>query len=171
MSSIFLEDTEAAKAVLAVDNATRCAAYFRDAFRQPPPGTCYMCDKRYANKACLRDHMSVMHLGCQFPCVYFHCAKLFTSRRRRNAHIKTHLANEPCACEMCGAICLSLKSLILHKITHQTKKKYPCRYCSEHFTRTNDRTHHEQKHRLPEDTDDTDMSPSCTEDGESTDED
>ena len=85
-----------------------------------------MCDKSYANVACLHDHVSTMkHIvekQNQFPCK--ECVKSYGSRKSLNNHVnKTHKQETIVRKHQCSAIdCKKSYDLIESLNDHKRKK-------------------------------------------------
>ena len=98
----------------------------------PPSVICSQCNKKFANKASLRVHVTNMHSKTWDPCP--DCGKRFPSARLGHHRATVHGGDHHCP--KCGMVLSSKHALTRHiKEVHSANKVFPCSECKETFTR------------------------------------
>ncbi|KAL0124430.1 hypothetical protein PUN28_006339 [Cardiocondyla obscurior] len=111
------------------------------------PFKCNECDKRFRKKLDLQEHYNI-HSG-EKPFVCQLCNTAFYLRRQLSAHCRrTHpelKANKvtSTACDICGRVLATKRSLFRHKESHNPTKLYLCDYCGKSLSSAE----HLKKHR------------------------
>jgi len=111
------------------------------------PFKCNECDKRFRKKLDLQEHYNI-HSG-EKPFVCQLCNNAFYLRRQLSAHCRrTHpelKANKvtSTACDICGRVLATKRSLFRHKESHNPTKLYLCDYCGKSLSSAE----HLKKHR------------------------
>ena len=114
---------------------------------------CDLCDKKYAQKSNLVDHVEKSHnrkkpeiiLKCHI------CGKISPDKYKLRAHIENvHEKNDQIKCELCAEEFRCNDYLISHmREVHKFQKfDFRCEYCGDEFNQSSTlRTHTKQKHK------------------------
>ncbi|XP_014471774.1 PREDICTED: zinc finger protein 3-like isoform X4 [Dinoponera quadriceps] len=111
------------------------------------PFKCNECDKRFRKKLDLQEHYNI-HSG-EKPFVCQLCNNAFYLRRQLSAHCRRNhpelKANKvtSTACDICGRVLATKRSLFRHKESHNPTKLYLCDYCGKSLSSAE----HLKKHR------------------------
>nr|XP_012141949.1 PREDICTED: zinc finger protein 501-like isoform X1 [Megachile rotundata] len=111
------------------------------------PFKCNDCDKRFRKAIDLQEHYNI-HSGDQ-PFVCQLCNSAFYLRRQLSAHCRRMhpemKANKvtSTACDICGRVLATKRSLFRHKESHNPTKLYLCDYCGKSLSSAE----HLKKHR------------------------
>ncbi|XP_067205485.1 zinc finger protein 135 isoform X3 [Linepithema humile] len=111
------------------------------------PFKCNECDKRFRKKLDLQEHYNI-HSG-EKPFVCQLCSNAFYLRRQLSAHcrrlhpeLKANKVTST-ACDICGRVLATKRSLFRHKESHNPTKLYLCDYCGKSLSSAE----HLKKHR------------------------
>lgn len=96
------------------------------------PFVCKVCDKRWATKGSLKEHMIIHSESRPFKCG--HCPKLFKNQQRMRIHEDTHTETQY-KCPICGLQLNTKRTLTMHMVVHSQVKKFKCEYCNNEFKR------------------------------------
>ena len=100
----------------------------------PPSVICSQCNKKFANKASLRVHVTNMHSKTWDPCP--DCGRRFPSARLGHHRATVHGGDHQRHCPKCGMTLSSKHALTRHiREVHSASKALPCSECEETFTR------------------------------------
>ncbi|XP_025160414.1 zinc finger protein 665-like isoform X4 [Harpegnathos saltator] len=119
----------------------------RHADKADLPFKCNECDKRFRKKLDLQEHYNI-HSG-EKPFVCQLCNNAFYLRRQLSAHCRRMhpelKANKvtSTACDICGRVLATKRSLFRHKESHNPTKLYLCDYCGKSLSSAE----HLKKHR------------------------
>ncbi|XP_076660539.1 uncharacterized protein LOC143363861 isoform X7 [Halictus rubicundus] len=111
------------------------------------PFKCNDCDKRFRKAIDLQEHYNI-HSGDK-PFVCQLCGSAFYLRRQLSAHCRRMhpemKANKvtSTACDICGRVLATKRSLFRHKESHNPTKLYLCDYCGKSLSSAE----HLKKHR------------------------
>ncbi|XP_076673537.1 uncharacterized protein LOC143371803 isoform X6 [Andrena cerasifolii] len=111
------------------------------------PFKCNDCDKRFRKAIDLQEHYNI-HSGDK-PFVCQQCGSAFYLRRQLSAHCRRMhpelKANKvtSTACDICGRVLATKRSLFRHKESHNPTKLYLCDYCGKSLSSAE----HLKKHR------------------------
>ncbi|XP_076380728.1 uncharacterized protein LOC117224805 isoform X6 [Megalopta genalis] len=111
------------------------------------PFQCNDCDKRFRKAIDLQEHYNI-HSGDK-PFVCQLCGSAFYLRRQLSAHCRRMhpemKANKvtSTACDICGRVLATKRSLFRHKESHNPTKLYLCDYCGKSLSSAE----HLKKHR------------------------
>lgn len=94
--------------------------------------SCKLCDKAFARKCFLREHMISHKAEPSFFCEQ--CPNGYKTKTSLNCHIKTaHLGIKRFVCEECGKKFNQRAQLQQHAIVHAKEANVPCQSCDETF--------------------------------------
>ena len=104
---------------------------------------CHLCQKTFANKRNLRDHISVIHghvtklsSGSKFECQ--HCGKIFHKKFNLTSHLLRHSSVSSFLCDVpnCGKSFKRERTLMKHyQVFHEGRReKYLCGQCGQVFS-------------------------------------
>jgi len=111
------------------------------------PFNCNECEKRFRKKLDLQEHYNI-HSG-EKPFICQLCNNAFYLRRQLSAHCRRMhpelKANKvtSTACDICGRVLATKRSLFRHKESHNPTKLYLCDYCGKSLSSAE----HLKKHR------------------------
>lgn len=118
---------------------------------QPPPRTeyiCYTCNKVFAKKSYLREHIKYKLEGKRRIRMCDICGK---NVRNYTQHMRMHSGKRAPpppsrTCEICGKSCSAVNYETHIKIVHSDKRPFLCGTCGKSFKRKNALTVHEKTH-------------------------
>uniref|UniRef100_A0A0C9PXR1 ZNF595 protein n=1 Tax=Fopius arisanus TaxID=64838 RepID=A0A0C9PXR1_9HYME len=111
------------------------------------PFKCHECDKRFRKAIDLQEHYNI-HSGDK-PFVCQVCGSAFYLKRQLSAHCRRNhpemKANKvtSTACDICGRVLATKRSLFRHKESHNPTKLYLCDFCGKSLSSAE----HLKKHR------------------------
>lgn len=91
---------------------------------------CTICNKKFARKCNLNEHVSNVHSRLEFICDK--CGKVFKSRKSFVNHFKLHTKRWSVKCQICDAA-IATTSLRVHMRKHNNEKPFLCLLCGERF--------------------------------------
>ena len=94
---------------------------------------CMYCDKTYATKTDLTQHMSVHGMGNGYECK--DCGKQFNNRDSAIFHRKQHNDEKLHVCKECGKQFFKSSDLTRHFRSHTGEKPFQCEICKKTFSR------------------------------------
>eukprot|EP00116_Pleurobrachia_bachei_P006914 sb/3467176/ len=102
----------------------------------PEPSACIYCQKVFARKTSLYEHVRAQHYkedqySPDFSCLQ--CDAVFKHKRSLNRHSKTIHGNMKYRCNECGKNFSSTSSLKVHTLTIHSKMVYRCGFCDKIF--------------------------------------
>eukprot|EP01083_Nonionella_stella_P189578 701368_1 len=108
------------------------------------PYQCPQCDKTYARRHDLfqhveRKHLKITYYKCQ------ECGKQFYNKGRWIAHRRIHTGERPYKCDTCCQSFKQFGNLCVHKRTHTGEKPHECVHCKKRFSQSGSRNKHQKK--------------------------
>ena len=105
---------------------------------------CSECNKAYATKAILKNHMKIHSSERPFICNI--CPKSFKHRGTLQSHKRIHTGEKPFVCRFCNKGCITSSNLRVHERTHTNEEPYECPFCEQRFQRWDQKKSHERIH-------------------------
>lgn len=105
---------------------------------------CDQCNKKFAFKVSLWNHVVIMHGTAKFKCDQ--CTRSFRSEEKLRMHSFMHSENKPFACEICGKGCLTKRHLDAHVLIHEQRQQLYCQMCDRHFATNHNYRNHMKLH-------------------------
>ncbi|CAH2217582.1 jg13512 [Pararge aegeria aegeria] len=96
------------------------------------PFNCSVCDKNFSLKTGLKSHMKTHSTVKPFSCS--HCDMKFARKCYLTVHTMTHTGEKPFDCKLCDMKFAMKASLLSHTRTHTGEKPYACNLCGMKFT-------------------------------------
>ena len=94
--------------------------------------TCPHCNKRFARKWNLKEHIRVHTRETPFVCDI--CDKGFTQQHCLKEHKRIHTGEKPFKCHLCPKRFAAKGNLSAHKRIHTGEKPHQCKICLKKFT-------------------------------------
>ncbi|XP_043273988.1 zinc finger protein 37-like isoform X4 [Venturia canescens] len=110
--------------------------------RAPMELKCEKCDKTFATKYCLQNHVGIH--SQKFLCSQ--CGKEFATNYSLRMHNRMHTGERPHKCNMCSKSFARSNALAVHKLTHTGQRPYVCDICDKTFTQRTTMMAHRRKH-------------------------
>ncbi|XP_049458493.1 zinc finger protein Xfin-like isoform X1 [Epinephelus fuscoguttatus] len=108
------------------------------------PFSCSECNKRFARKAHLQEHMRTHTREKPFRCSI--CTKSFTQSGSLRLHMRSHTGEKPFSCSVCGKRFHRKENLVQHDRTHTGEKPFSCSVCKKSFTQRGNLLTHMRTH-------------------------
>ncbi|OQR76888.1 hypothetical protein BIW11_07484 [Tropilaelaps mercedesae] len=105
---------------------------------------CDQCNKKFAFKVSLWNHVVIMHGSAKFKCDQ--CTRSFRSEEKLRMHSFMHSESKPFACEICGKGCLTKRHLDAHVLIHEQRQQLYCQMCDRHFATNHNYRNHMKLH-------------------------
>ncbi|XP_054626259.1 zinc finger protein 501-like [Dunckerocampus dactyliophorus] len=105
---------------------------------------CSLCDKTFARKNNLKEHM-ICHTG-ERPFICSVCGKSFSRKGILTRHTRLHTGEKPYGCSVCGQRFPQNSNLISHMRKHTGEKPYPCPFCNSCFSNSSTLLRHTRIH-------------------------
>lgn len=104
---------------------------------------CGICQREFARKDYLKDHMKAEHEGKRIPCEYEKCSKTFVNKQARKRHAQKEHEGRRWVCSECGKALKSPNGLKRHEATHKGTAQFPCpEGCGRSFAQKQDLEKH-----------------------------
>ncbi|KAK7056527.1 hypothetical protein SK128_024904 [Halocaridina rubra] len=108
------------------------------------PYACAICDRVYRTRTALKRHQSFHTNERPFDCSV--CSKAFKTKLVLQNHLKLHITGL-FTCPICNKTFERQKSYVVHKASHQyKKKKYRCHHCTKSYRFRSLLNYHMQMH-------------------------
>uniref|UniRef100_A0A8D8YDX3 Zinc finger protein 480 n=1 Tax=Cacopsylla melanoneura TaxID=428564 RepID=A0A8D8YDX3_9HEMI len=109
------------------------------------PYTCAICDKTFAIKGGIYNHMIQCHLNLpRSPRNRQTCAVCGANVLDMKAHMSVHSSERPFSCDVCESSFKKINHLKTHKLIHIGSKPHVCPVCGKAFSQIGDMYKHAQ---------------------------
>lgn len=105
---------------------------------------CHLCDKQFAHKSSLVNHIR-LHSG-ERPFECDNCGKTFTLSSNLRRHARYHSGEKPFECDNCGKRFTRKSDLKVHERIHTGERPYSCQICDRRFTYSSNLNSHIRIH-------------------------
>lgn len=113
------------------------------------PHICQTCGKGFTKPAEVRRHelVHIPNREKKFVCESVGCNKAFTTKRRRQEHMKRHFMEKNFRCDICDKAFLDNHDLQRHIKIHTGEKPFECNICCKRFGQGSNLRVHLKSHR------------------------
>ncbi|OMJ87688.1 hypothetical protein SteCoe_10532 [Stentor coeruleus] len=105
---------------------------------------CDICEKEYANKSVLKQHMKTHLPSKPWKCDL--CPREFSQKSKLIEHVNRHQGTPPFTCSNCGKGFYQKDRLKTHELSHSNSRPHECNICLLTFRRKYELNKHLKMH-------------------------
>lgn len=131
------------KNVKATPATTKFKPHFK-IIKEKKRHACKICDKSFARRLYLTNHMSTHNEDKAFSCST--CGKCFRQSINLTNHMRIHTGEKPHVCSVCSKSFTQISNLTNHMRTHTGDRPHACEICGKGFIQSGNLTIHMRTH-------------------------